>query len=277
MSNSNSDKQFTYGRTIRNDGSITFKCSADLNEWPWLTLHPHHPIALQNLQYWASVECGIENGTFDGTKWTALTWTRWTCGNPDVGGFAHGVSDNVTENGKLMSRVILFDAEDREICSMLSKGVEFRTRDFEAWRAKSKESGTNALKLSDFEFADRDAVGANSTGPALISPLKDSAKPQARGLMTMENAFPPAHPYMSGSGDHVNATHLAEAGHQFLHLLQGGNRTRVTGGEMRFSSYVELGCSFEILLLEKNAESMIMNVKQSGRDCTQITLRFEKH
>lgn len=274
MSNIHPDKQFTHDRVRHADGSISFRCSTDQDAWPWLALHPHHPIAVQNLQFWASVECGMESGAFDGTKWTALTWTRWSCGMADVGGFARGVSDTVTEDGKLMSRLTLFDAHDREICSMLSKGVEFRTRDFEAWRAKAKQSGVDALDISKFAFAAPEAVGSAGIGPALIAPLHSGKTPATTGLMTMDNAFPPAHPYMSGSGDHVNATHLAEAAHQFLHLTQPERPLRITGGEMRFTSYVELGQPFQVEQVDTGSGSVTATVRQGGRDCTQITLTF---
>ncbi|MXO89243.1 hotdog family protein [Pontixanthobacter aquaemixtae] len=276
MGNTAPDIQFTHNRIVHDDGKVSFRCSGDLAAWPWLELHPHHPIAVQNLQYWASVEAARQRGTFDGTKWTALTWTRWRSGDAEIGGFAHGVSDIVEENGKQASRLTLFDAQDREICSMLSKGVEFRTRDFEAWRDKAKQSSGATVDLSAFEFAKVETVGSAGVGPALIGPLTGDDTPEANGLMTLENAFPPAHPYMSGSGDHVNATHLAEAAHQFVHLLEEGAPLRVARGDMRFTRYVELGRVFAIRLQERAENRASLVIEQSGHACTEITLNFER-
>ncbi|MDN3644612.1 hypothetical protein QWY75_00165 [Pontixanthobacter aestiaquae] len=275
MANSAPDIEFTHHRVIRSDGPVTFQCSKDRNIWPWLALHPHHPIALQNLQYWASVEAGRERGTFDGTRWTALTWTKWSCGAGDVGPPVRGVSENVDADGKLQSKLTFFDARDAMVSTMYSIGVEFRTRDFEAWRAKAKQDSEPEVDPASFSYAEPEAVGSAGVGPSFLSPLQDSQAPHALGLMTLDNAFPPAHPFMSGSGDHVNATHLAEAVHQFMHLLENGAPLRITGGEMRFTRYVELGRVFTVELVERSATSVSAKIVQGGRDCTHVTLQFE--
>ncbi|WP_209349458.1 hypothetical protein [Pontixanthobacter sp. CEM42] len=275
MANTAPDIEFTHDRVIQPDGSVTFGCPKVADDWPWLALHPHHPIALQNLQYWASVEAGRERGTFDGTKWTALTWTKWSCGSADVGNPVRGTSENVNEDGKLQSKLTFYDANDALVSTMFSMGVEFRNRDFEAWRATAKQESEPEADPSSFSFAAPEAVGSAGVGPSFLSPLQDGEAPHALGLMTLGNAFPPAHPFMSGSGDHVNATHLAEAVHQFVHLLEGGGDLRITGGEMRFTRYVELGRVFTVELVERSATSVSAKIVQGGRDCTHVTLQFE--
>ncbi len=275
MANSAPDIEFTHDRVLRSDDTVTFLCSTDEDAWPWLALHPHHPIALQNLQYWASVEAARLRGTFDGSKWTALTWTRWQCGAANVGNPVRGVSENVEEEGEPRGQLTFYDADDAMVSTMRSVGVEFRTRDFEAWRNKAKQSSGDMVAPDQFDFASPADVGSEGIGPSFVSPLADGGKVHVHGLMTLENAFPPAHPFMSGSGDHVNSTHLAEAAHQFLHLLEEKRSLRVSGGEMRFTHYVELGRPFRIDLVRRSESSATMQVTQGEHDCTRITMDFE--
>ena len=50
----------------------------------------------------------------------------------------------------------------------------------------------------------------------------------------------------------------------------------ITGGEMRFSRYVELGRPFRIELVKRDTGSATLAVQQAGRDCTSMTLDFEQ-
>jgi len=274
MANSSADRMFTHDLTLADDGAVSFACSQDQDEWPWLALHPHHPIALQNIQYWVSVETGRARGTFDGTKWTAITWTRWECGDANAGNPVRGISEILTEGGKIQSQLTFYDCHDAVVSVMRFKGVEFRTRDFEAWREKAKQSSGKTVSLSAFDFAAAKAVGSENIGPSFLSSLGNGPPPYARGLMAMDNAFPPAHPTMSGSGDHVNSTHLAEAAHQFFHLLEDGKPLRIARGEMWFTHYVELGRPFRIELTGRDGTSASAMVTQGGHDCTRITMEL---
>jgi len=275
MANTSPDIEFTRNRELHSDGSVTFLCTEDAEAWRWLALHPHHPIPLQNLQYWASVEVARVRGTFDGTKWTALTWTRWNCGDASVGNPVRGVSESVEEDGKFQGQLTFFDANDSMVSTMRSLGVEFRTRDFESWREKAKQTSGEIVPVDAFDFAKPSAVGSENIGPSFVSPIIDDNAPHVLGLMTLENAFPPAHRFMSGSGDHVNSTHLAEAAHQFVHLLEDSAALRITGGEMRFTHYVELGRPFRIDLVERSAGNATVQISQNGHDCTHITMGYE--
>ena len=274
--NSALDISFTSDHALSADGSVTFQCSTDQEQWPWITLHPHNPIATQNLQYWASVETGSFRGTFDRLKWSALVWTKWTNGAANVGPWARGVAEYLGDEAKPEPQLTLLDAKGAEICRMQSKGVIFQNRDFEAWREHAKQASSPVEDIGTFDFASAETVGSSSIGPSLLSDLRDDGVKHALGLIAVENAMPPAHPFMSGSGDHVNATHLAEAAHQFVHLLEGGTPLRLTGGEMRFTSYVELGRPFRIELAEQSENSASMIARQAGKDCTIITLGFER-
>ncbi|GAA4641522.1 hypothetical protein GCM10023115_00510 [Pontixanthobacter gangjinensis] len=278
--NSDPDLHFTSDHILHDGGVVEFHCSSDTQQWPWLVLPPDHPIVVQNTQYWTSVESSLARGTMDGSKWTALTWTKWTSGDPgagrDFGPMVRGTSQPIGDDERPQNRICLYDAQDNLVCDMLSYGVVFRNRDFEAWRAKAKDDSAAETSLDQFEFAPTADVGSEGVGPSLISPLHNDGRRHAMGLITKANAFPPGHPFMSGSGDHVNATHLCEAGHQFLHLLEGGKPLRVTGGEMRFTRYVELARPIRIEETARNENDVSMAVTQGGKPCTTITLQFER-
>lgn len=244
--------------------------------WPFLDLPPHHPIAIQTLQYWASVEAWLERGTLDKDKWTALTWTEWECGAAGTGHAVSGTSEQVLVGGKARMELKLFDADGALTCRMQSKGVVFHNRDFEAWRDKAKQESAPEEELSEFDFASPEAVGSDGVGPALISALQGGGKPNAIGLVSKENGLPPGHRYMSGSGDHVNSTHIAEAAHQFVHLLEDSAPLRVAGGEMRFTRYVELGRPLRIELTEKGEGEASMVMSQGGHDCSMVSLRYHR-
>ena len=270
------DIAFTHDRVLHPDETVSFQCSQDRELWPFLDLPSHHPIVIQTLQYWASVEAWLERGTLDKDKWTALTWTEWLCGAADAGHAARGTSEQVIVDGKARIKLTLFDAEGAMTCEMHSKGVVFHNRDFEAWRDKAKQDSAPEEDLAEFDFASREAVGSVGVGPSLISALQEGEKPHAFALISKENGLPPGHPYMSGSGDHVNSTHLAEAAHQFVHLLEDSAPLTITGGEMRFTSYVELGRPLRIDLAERSDDAATMVMSQGDKVCTTVTLRYRR-
>lgn len=275
MANSDPSLNFTHDHRVHPDGRVEFACSMDLEAWPWLALPAHHPIVTQNLQYWASVGASSARGTLDGSKWTALTWTKWRCGPHSAGFPTRGEASQYNKDGRDHYLMRLFDTNGTQTYEMHGTGVVFRTRDFESWRAQAKTAATDMVAIDDFPFSPARAVGSEGIGPSLLGPLMDSEHACATGLISVENAMPPHHPYMTGSGDHVNATHLAEAAHQFLHLVQDGQPQRIIGGEMRFNRYVELGRPFVIALTERTANQISTVIKQGAQECSQISLNFE--
>ena len=259
-------KNFTSDHTVHEDGRVNFTCSQDDSLWPWTVIGPHHPGAIQAASYWLSVESAMALGTWDPDKWSALTWTRWECGDPDVGRMAHGSYRRTQIDGKESFSIDLFDAQDRLVCRLEGRGVVFRTRDFETWRSKAKESAGKADR-ADFAYADRTLLGIGAGEFPFLGPLEGN---RATGLLDSANAMPPAHPWLDGSGDHVNSAHLAEVARQFVSLLRNGEPFRVTGAEMRFDRYVELGVPFEIEQVGCEAATTKMVLRQSGRECTAI-------
>ena len=260
-------KAFTSEHVVHADGSVDFACSQDDALWPWTLIGPHHPGAIQAASYWLSVESAMALGSWDPDKWSALTWTHWTCGEPEVGRMARGRYERTRIEGKESFSVHLYDAADRLICRLAGRGVVFRTRDFEKWRSGAKER-ENKVSSASFEYADPALLVIGEGEFPFLGPLDGES---ASGLLDAANAMPPAHPWLDGSGDHVNSAHLAEVARQFVSLLRGGEPFRVTEAEMRFDRYVELGVPFEIERTGGEDGAIEMKLSQSGRDCTAIT------
>lgn len=264
-------KTFTSDHVVHADGSVDFACSQDDRLWPWSALDPHHPGAIQALSYWVSVESAMALGKWDPDKWSALTWTRWQCGDPGVGRLAGGTYTRSTIDGKESFSIYLRDAAGRDICRLDGRGVVFRTRDFEKWRKPDKQAAPKALSDS-FAFASDALLGLAPGERPFLSPLHADS---ATALIDAANGMPPGHPWLDGSGDHVNSAHLAEVARQFTSLLRGGQPFRVTGAEMRFDHYVELGSPFEVERVDSNSGAVTMQVRQAGRDCTRITYHLQ--
>jgi len=267
------DTAFIHSPIFGDDGSIAFRCSSDTDRWPWLRLDPQHPILVQTINYWASIETAHLRGTIDPDKWSALTETEWSCGLKGAGRPVRGVAELHGDEASPGYGLAFFDADDALVHRMTGTGVVFKTRDFEAWRDKARSKMGVPPAPEDFVFAPAEAIGVVEQGWSFISPLIDEDIPSASGLITKANGFPPIHPYLSGSGDHVNSTHLVEAGRQFASLLSGGKSLRIMGGEMRFTRYVELGYPFHVQLVDRSADEISMMISQAEKPCTAITLR----
>ncbi len=268
--------QFTHSHVVGGDGPVAFECSSDIAKWPWLALHPFDPIVVQTINYWASVETGEARGTFDPTKWSALVQTEWECGADSAGHAVRGVSDVVGTEAEPRFELKFYDASDALVYRMSGKGVVFQNRDFEGWRAKAKQKITEPMDAADFDYAPCASVGVATQKESFVSPLINGAAPSAHALITASNGFIPDHPYHSGSGDHVNANHLADIGNQFAHLVTGWPALTITSGEISFNRYVELGQIFTVNLIEHDTEgeTVAMEVHQADRLCSQIKLTY---
>lgn len=265
---------YTYNHELLNDGSVKFECSSDVSIWPWLALNPVHPIIVQTINFWASIDAGEFLGTFDPDVWTALTQVDWTCGPPSVGLPVRGRYTTVRDQDRARFTLGFFDAADQQIVQLSGQGVTFRTRNFEGWRGEAKEK----LKKPDpsgFEYVPAETVNVVTQSESFLAPLSYGDRVRTTGLITKQNGLRPAHPYIGGSGDHVNSTHMGEVGRQFGDLLVGApliNRS----GEMKFMHYVELGRPFEVDLVshDEAAQTYKLLVTQAGRDCTSIEMTY---
>ncbi|MEL7033643.1 MAG: hypothetical protein AAGL97_00885 [Pseudomonadota bacterium] len=267
---------YTHSHTVAADGQVWFECTQDVEIWPWLALNPIHPILVQTINFWGSVECGETLGTFDPEKWSALTHCEWTCGAPTVGPPVRGTYETLQRGDKMRYQLRFFDAADEDVVRISGQGVVFRTRNFEGWREDTKEKFKKP-DVSDFVYAPAEAVGVETQSECFLSPLKRGPQVSATGLITKENGLRPAHPYIGGSGDHVNSTHMGEVGRQFAELLVGApliNRA----GEMSFLHYVELGRPFEVELVshDEAAQRFQLLVRQRARDCTRIEMTYAR-
>jgi hypothetical protein len=252
------ETHFCTAHEVLRDGSVALTCSDDIAAWPWLALDPHHPIVVQTVNFWASVEAGLAKSSWDPDQWTALTEMEWQCGQPGCGHAHHGLADYYEDDGKQRFRITLFDQAGRLVYRMSGAGVVFRTRNFEGWRAEAKAAADS--EREPFLFAADEAVHAPVAGGSFLS-----ADDPGLALVTPANGLPPGHPYMSGSGDHVNATHLAEAVRQYAALALGKGAALPSGGTMRFRRYVELGVPFELSV----GEGEVTEVRQGGKMCCE--------
>lgn len=266
--------QFTTEHVIAPDGRITFSCATDASLWPWLALPPTDAIVVQTLNFYALYEVSIARGHHADGQWTALKNTRWQGGGAAVGHAVRGVSE-APEPGSIGYHMQFFDENDALVYTMTGEGVVFRDRDFESWRRERKAQLDTSHSAADFSYAAAAAAGVSTSVESFLAPLAET-RPATRALITAENGFLPQHPYHSGSGDHVNATHLADAGQQYLRLLHGEPTLTITGGSMAFMRYVELGCPFQIDLDETSAAagSATLHITQDEGRCATLSLRY---
>jgi hypothetical protein len=266
-----SNQAYTFDHKVVGDCSVAFLCSTDTDAWPWLKLPPQHPIPLQTQNYWTSVGASAALGTLEEGKWSALTWTDWELGDRAAGVAARGTFARTLVDERLAFETCLFDADGQLIVTKRGRGVVFRNRNFEAWRAEAKGEVSHHEPAS-LAYAPRELLGLSKRELPLVSPLIGHC---ATALVTKANGLMPGHPYFSGSGDHVNAPHLAEIARQVVSLLCDGAPFLVTGGEMDMRRYIELDCAFDIAITEHDATSATMQVSQMERPCAQLTLRWE--
>ena len=265
---------YTFNHKRLDNDSVAFDCSLDENVWPWLRLSPIHPILVQTINFWASVDSGEFLGTFDPEVWTALTQVDWDCGPPTVGLPVRGVYATSQDEGRARYHLTFFDAQDQQVVRLSGQGVTFRTRNFEGWREKAKVKIVKP-EPPPFDYADKAAVNVATQVESFLAPLIRVATVTTSGLITKANGLRPAHPYIGGSGDHVNSTHMGEVGRQFGDMLLG-QRLINQSGEMEFMHYVELGSPFDVEMTAHNEgnRQFSLLVRQAGRDWTRIVMQY---
>lgn len=267
-------QSYTSDHKVSDEGSVAFTCSADTKVWRWLALPPSHPIFIQTLNYYISVECSAARGTLDPAKWSALTWMDWELGEAAAQMPVRGLMENQIVDDKLGFAITLFSDDDGLVYRAGGRGVVFRNRDFEGWRKASKDELRAAKAPPAFEYAAGNTVGALEGEHALIGPITNGEIPHADALITEANGMPPGSRYLDGSGDHVNAVHLAETARQFCALLTGTPSLQLSGGEISFTRYVEFNVPFRIELTDRSDRELSMRIYQAGKPCTELTYRL---
>ena len=262
---------YTVNHARDEDGAVSFDCTSDSDIWPWLNLPATHPILIQTVNFWASFDSAVFLDEFRADSWTALTKLEWTCGPSEVGYPARGRYFSTSQKDRARYELTLWDANGGVVADYVGEGVTFRTRNFEGWRedAKTKLKPRDPAKL---DYARAESVGVAHQSESFLAPLREEAGSlTTSGLITKENGLRPAHPYIGGSGDHVNSTHMGEIARQFGELLLK-RPTQNRSGKMVLKHYVELGVPFEVTLLERSDDekSFSLRVRQGDRDCAQI-------
>ncbi len=258
------------------DGAIAFRCSDDADAWPWLTLHPANNIAVQATNYYALTGVSHFAGRMDGSKWTALTKFSWRTRQTGEGAL-HPARGRATHEEDGVSYACSFsDRNGEPVYDVAGAGVVFQTRDFDAWRAKSKNKIMALPAPDDFAFAEPAAVGVKTQNEVFVAPLaEDDAGVYADALLTSETAFLPAHPFHGGSGDHVNSSHLCDVVQQTAHLIRGPGFA--SGGGARFLRYVELGRPFRARLVSDAGDRRRLSfaIEQAGAKCAEIEVAYD--
>lgn len=262
---------FTIDRVFKDDGTLEFRCSYDLNIWPWQALHPHDPIYLQTINFWTPFEAGIARGEYSTEKWTALTETCWELGSPDIEHPVRGIAEPVDKDN-FSYAIKLFDAKNKLVYQLTGKGVVFQNRDFGAWRQTAKDKIATLPKPDRFAYASHKLTGAPTQSQSFISDVAEGKTAQA--LVTEENGLIPHHPYLTGSGDHVNATHLHVLGEQFATILSNGRKLSSPSGKMSFNRYVELNHPIDIVLKAQTDNSIEIAFYQAEQLCAGMTFNY---
>lgn len=268
-------RAYTHDHTIKEDGRVEFACSTDLEAWPWLALGPCHPVVVQAQNFWCSVGATMKLGGMKEGQWSALTWTDWTCGDPDAGIAVRGIYSREEAGKDRRFAITLFDAEDREIVTMRGRGVVFHTRNFSEWRSEAKSEAQRRARQDGFEFAPRDVLGIGPSEHPLVGRGMAGNPRSIPVLVTPENGLPPANPVLSGSGDHVNSVHMIEAARQAAAILRGDPGFTVSGGEMHLEHYVELGTPFSLEAEHVADNEVRFRLDQLERPCARIALQIE--
>jgi len=253
----------------------------DRERYPWLALPPLHPVVIDKIQYFAAVTGSLQASQMKPGTRSALTKLTWSALVPpgDARPAVRGVLAPWAGEERAGYELALFDDPGREVARVRGEGTAFGDRDFGAWRAAAKQKAADAARdrAAPTPPADPVAAGLGPGGVCLVSPPRGRS---LAALVTAESGFGPAHPFHTGSGDHVNAAHLFDCAMQAAHLLwePAGTALHCVAGEAGFLRFVELGVPFEIDVAEpepgpEGTTRLCFTVRQAGRENTR--LRFD--
>lgn len=249
-------------------------------DWPWMSLDPRHPVAIEKLQYLGGVTALMACGGLPEGRGSALTELTWSVGDaPVVGHATHGVARLLGSFADLAEgagrfELTLDDAEGTRLVHIDGAGVVFDASDSKARRAASKAKARAASSGAAPAFVPPDRVGLGEAGVSFLGPLEAGV---AAACVSTERGFHPAHPFHTGSGDHVNAGHLVDVAFQLAHLV-AGRRLVWTSGTARYRRFVELDVPFVVRLERRESEAheerVAMSIHQLERPCAEIEGTF---
>ena len=255
---------------------LSFSRRADA--WPWQVLPPWHPVVVDKIQYFAAITGAWASGGFGTGARTALTGISWSSLEREPGAPHRGSYRAFEDDGTVGYALQIFDESGRETLRIRGEGVAFGDRDFGAWRDAAKKKAATSAWAPPSELACPEAAGLGASGHSLISPLrKEGGTGTAIGWVTSADGFAPAHPFHTGTGDHVNAGHLLDCALEGAHLLlDTPGPLYCRGGEARFRRFVELDVPFEIALHAEEPVAGTTTVRarmqQGGRETTSVRL-----
>ncbi len=247
---------------------------------PWRSLDPRHPVVIEKLQYLSGMTALMATGGLSSGQGSALTEVTWSSGDGHlVGHAARGVcrllgsfADLASGEGRF--ELSLYDAAGVRVADLTGAGVVFDARESGARRAAAKAKARSAVAEGPRHFVDNTQVGLPTGGISFLGPIGDDA---ARALVSRDRAFHPAHPFHTGSGDHVNAGHLLDVVFQFAHLVIGRPLTWVAGSA-RFRRFVELDVPFVVKLEDRrpgsHEEALAVTIHQLERPCAEAVGTF---
>lgn len=263
----------------------------DRRQWPWLALPCWHPVVAEKYSYFSSVTAGLATGLLSETSFTALTAMDWQFHGEFLTGRypLTGEMESLTADRQARFTLRAKDGAGEPVYHMQGRGVVFRSRDFEAWRAQLKSSAMGRdVDPSAFVAAPATLAACSMQEAVLIAAPVDDSTCTAR--VSEITGFHPGHPYHTGSRDHANAAHLLDAAYQAAHALlarrgtwkAGNSPLCCSGGRARFRSYVELDRNFDLTLTQcapppgeaENTVETRFDVQQDGRPCARLTLHL---
>jgi len=248
----------------------------DHARWPWLALPAQHPVLIEKYQYFGVLSAVWALGVYDPKVQTALTQFEWTClpieDEPRLPTL--GVCTPTTMNDAVGFDLTL-GSEGQSLVTSRGGGFAFTDRDFPAWRKRSREKALAAGGGQQIDLAPPEDVGLDAGGRSFVSRRdRDDDGPLVRALVPTDGGFYPAHPFHTGSGDHVNAAQLFDCALQAAQLVCGEPRS-CRGGGAAFTRFVELDVPFELHVDEVRGDKGLavqIRVRQLDRDCGQIRL-----
>jgi hypothetical protein len=278
--------EHNFARVLRiGERRVEFGYDLDRQRWPWLALSPLHPVVIDKIQYFSAVTASLTTERMvPGTR-TALTKLSWSC-RARAGGTLHatrGVFESWASERRGGYTLAIFDDAGHENARIRGEGRAFADRDFAGWRAQAKRRVAATAAEATPPPADPEDAGLGAAGLCFVSPPAGvSSATLLVARVGGANAFHPAHPFHTGTGDHVNAAHLFDCALQAAHLVWEPARTALccSGGEAEFLRFVELDAPFEIELRERRVRDagrrrLGFSIRQAGRENARIALELE--
>lgn len=278
--------EHNFARVLRTGGDrVELGYDLDRRRWPWLALSPLHPVVIDKIQYFSAVTASLVMERMEPGTRSALTKLSWSC-RARPGGTRHatqGVLEWWSGEHRGGYTLAVFDDAGHQNARIRGEGRSFADRDFAGWRAQAKRRTAQAVAGSPPPVADPEAAGLGAGGLCFVSaPVAAASGTVLVARVGAADGFHPAHPFHTGTGDHVNAAHLFDCALQAAHLVWEPARTALvcSGGEAEFLRFVELDVPFELELRERPARNagrgrLGFSIRQAGRENARVALDLE--